>query len=58
MLSSTEKIILAKTEDKLIIRIPPVPRLRPIVVEPQIAAIAFELEHVRIAVAVSWSPLQ
>ena len=43
---------VAKTEDKLVVRIPPVVRLGPVVVEPQTVVIAFEVEDVRVAVPV------
>ncbi len=46
------KKALSKTEHKLIVRIPPIVRLRPIVVEPRPILIAFNVEHLRIAVRV------
>ena len=39
-------------ENKLIVSIPMIARIRPIVVEPQALIIAFQVEHVRIPVAV------
>ena len=45
---------LAKTEDKLILGIPLVARIRPIVVQPQAVLVAFEFENVRVAVAVGF----
>ncbi len=40
-------------EDKLVVETPAIARLRPMVVEPETVRVAFELEHVRIAIAVS-----
>ena len=44
--------IFAETEQKLVLGIPPIVRIRPIVVQPQTVLIAFQLEHVRIAIGV------
>lgn len=51
---AAEKVRLSKTEDKLIVRIPPVGGLGIVVVQPQAVVIAFEVEDVRVAVPVSW----
>ncbi|MEI6490796.1 MAG: four helix bundle protein [bacterium] len=47
-----EKKAVSETEHELVVRIPLIVRPRPIVVEPQTVAIAFELEDVRVAVGV------
>ena len=46
------KKVLSKAEDKLILGIPPVVGIRPIVVQPQTIGIAFQVEDVRVVVAV------
>ena len=51
---SAEKSILSKTEDKGIVEIPVIARIRPIAIEPQIVFVAFQLEDVRAAVPVSF----
>jgi len=53
-LSSAEKIILSKAEDKLVLRIPPVVRIGPIIVQPQTVFVAFQVKDVRIAARVSY----
>ncbi len=50
---STEKIALSKAENKLVVGIPPVTRVRPIVVQPETVFVAFQVENIRVAVAVS-----
>ena len=47
------KKALSETENKLVLRIPLVVRLRPIVIEPQSIVIVFQVEHVRIATGIS-----
>ena len=47
-----EKIIVSETEDKLILGIPLVVRLRPIVVQPQTINVSFQLEDIGIAIPV------
>ena len=46
------KEALAGTEHKLIVRIPLVVKIRPIVVQPQTAAVPFEVEDVRVAIPI------
>ena len=53
-LIDAEKKILSETKHDGVLGIPLVPRLRPIVVQPQAVLVAFQVEHVRIAVAVSF----
>lgn len=47
------KEILSKTENKLIVKIPMIIRVRPIAIQPETIIIAFQLEHVRIAIGIS-----
>ena len=46
--------MLSKTENKRIVEIPMIARIRPIAIEPQIAFVAFQFEDVRVAVPVSF----
>ncbi len=41
-------------EDKLIVGVPLVARIRPIVVQPQTVFVPFQVENVRVAVTVSY----
>ena len=52
LLSRTEKIIVSKAKDKLILWIPLVVRFCPIVIQPQNIFIAFQLEDIGIAIGV------
>ena len=47
-----KKKTVSETERKLVGRIPLIVGLRPIVVEPQTVVVAFEVEDVRVAIAV------
>ncbi len=49
---STEKKRLSETEDKLILGIPLLLRLRPIVVQPQPVVITIQVEDIRVTVLV------
>ncbi|MEK7587232.1 MAG: hypothetical protein AAB457_00210 [Patescibacteria group bacterium] len=46
--------MLSKTENKRIVEIPIIARIRPIAIEPQTAFVAFQFEDVRVAVPVSF----
>ncbi len=45
--------MLSKAENKLIVRIPPIVRISPIVIQPQTVFVALQVENVRVAIAVS-----
>lgn len=47
-----EKTILSGTKHKIVLGIPLVPRISPIVVQPQTIVVAFQVEDVRIAIGV------
>jgi hypothetical protein len=49
-----EKETLSKTEDKLIVIIPPVRRMRIIAVEFELIAIPVQIKHIRVAVPVNF----
>jgi hypothetical protein len=51
----TEKKIFSRTEDKLIAGIPVIVRIRPIAIEPLPVSIAIEVEHVRVAIRISYA---
>jgi hypothetical protein len=44
---------VSEAERKLVVRIPPVVRLGPILVQPQTVIVAFQVEDVRVAIPVS-----
>lgn len=44
----------AETEEERVLGIPPVVRLRPVVVEPEAVLVALDVEHVRVAVGVGY----
>ncbi len=47
-----EKKILSQTKDELVVRSPLIRGIRPVVVQPDPVLIAFDVEHIRIAVRV------
>ena len=51
---SAEKKRLSETEDKLVVRIPPVVRLSIVAIEFKLFAIRVQVENVRIAIAVCY----
>lgn len=51
---NAEKKRLSRPENKLVVTIPPVRRLSVVRMELQLVAIAIKVEHVRVAIAVSF----
>lgn len=49
---SAEKKRLSEAEDKLVVLVPPVGRLRVIRVQLELCAVAVQIEHVRVVVAI------
>ncbi len=48
-----KKKTVSETERELVVRIPRVVGVRPIVAQPKTVVVAFEVEHVRVAIGVS-----
>ena len=53
-LIGAEKTILSETKDELVVRIPPVLGISPIVIQPQAIIIPIQVEHVQVAISVSY----